>query len=241
MVKEEWRRGFLKYASERLSRPGGVAAGLRPGQSGVPTDQSVSEGGAVRDGLADTPSGHVDSGEYRGGLGTPLLGGVHPVSPEGQRQSDRAGNSSHSFSRSRALQPGSNQAADQRDDNLGQATRGSRTSCANGKRANRPLARNTIRHSLFATRRFRDPVAQSLRSRVRLGPFPAGRGAAPGTGAGPRGHGRGRARTRAGPRGDPGNRLPLHLWRGQEPAGRGPLPRGPVAGEPHSRQAADVP
>ena len=130
MVKEEWRRGFLKYASERLSRPGGVAAGLRPGQSGVPTDQSVSERGAVRDGLADTPSGHVDSGEYRGGLGTPLLGRVHSVSPEGQRQSDRAGNSSHSFSRSRALQPGSNQAADQRDDNLGQATRGSRTELA---------------------------------------------------------------------------------------------------------------
>ena len=130
MVKEEWRRGFLKYASERLSRPGGVAAGLRPGQSGVPTDQSVSEGGAVRDGLADTPSGHVDSGEYRGGLGTPLLGGVHPVSPEGQRQSDRAGNSAHSFSRSRALQPGSDQAADQRDDNPGQATRGSRTELA---------------------------------------------------------------------------------------------------------------
>ena len=114
-------------------------------------------------------------------------------------------------------------------------------SLRNGKRANRPLARNTIRHSLFATRRFRDPVAQSLRSRVRLGPFPAGRGAAPGTRAGPCRHRRRRARTRAGPRGDPGNRLPLHLRRRQEPAGRGPLPRRPLAGEPHGRQAADVP
>ena len=153
MVKEEWRRGFLKYASERLSRPGGVAAGLRPGQSGVPTDQSVSEGGAVRDGLADTPSGHVDSGEYRGGLGTPLLGRVHPVSPEGQRQSDRAGNSSHSFSRSRALQPGSNQAADQRDDNLGQATRGSRTELAPTERELTARWQGTpfaIRHSRLA-------------------------------------------------------------------------------------------
>ena len=52
---------------------------------------------------------------------------------------------------------------------------------------------------------------------------------------------RGRARTRAGPRGDPRGGLPLHLRRGQEPARRGPLPRRPLAGEPHRRQAADVP
>ncbi len=101
MAKGEWRRVegpcrayFMAYAHPRLSRPGGLEAGPSHGQGDLPSHPTVPKGGTLRDDLADATSVHLHPGQHRGGLGTPLHGGVHPVLEDRQRQPDGAGDPS---------------------------------------------------------------------------------------------------------------------------------------------------
>lgn len=77
-----------------LSGLGGLATrdGARPGGLQAPGDPPG--GRALRDGLPDASSGHVDPGEHSRRLGQALPGGVHPVPPTSERAPDRTGDPS---------------------------------------------------------------------------------------------------------------------------------------------------
>jgi hypothetical protein len=91
MVEEPYRRAFCDYANQRLPRLGSVAAGSGDRQSGVLADEAIPEGRTLRNDVADTSRGDVDTSQHRGGLGAPLPGGVRAVPAQGQRQPNRAG------------------------------------------------------------------------------------------------------------------------------------------------------
>ena len=127
MVEEPFRTACWNYANQRLSRSGSLAAVALAGQSGVSAHQAVSQGGVVRHDLADSPGGDLHSGQHSGGLGTTLHGGVHPVSPQGQRQPDGTGNPSHDMRGRGAVPGGGSPAAAGGTANTGQTNTGSGT------------------------------------------------------------------------------------------------------------------
>jgi hypothetical protein len=102
MASGEWRivpkpfcAAFIKYANQRLSRPGGLATGPGLDQAHLSTDDQIPGRGEVRPDLATPQGSGFDSFECGGGLGKPLHGGVHPVSSQGQRQPDGGGDTTH--------------------------------------------------------------------------------------------------------------------------------------------------
>ncbi len=121
MVTEPYRKEFINYASQRLSRSGSVEKGAEHRQSGVYVDQELSQGGIVRDDLAASAGGGLHPSEHRGGMGPTLSGGVHPVSSDSQWQPGGAGNpSDHQLGRG-VVQCGSHTTPPDGIDHTGQA------------------------------------------------------------------------------------------------------------------------
>jgi hypothetical protein len=102
MANSEWRvapkeiqRRFIHEVFPRLSRPGSLAKSPAGGQESLSSDRGVSAGGAIWPDQPNAPGSDLGSSEYRGGLGTALHGGIHSVSPSGERQPDRVGDASY--------------------------------------------------------------------------------------------------------------------------------------------------
>ncbi|GIW91781.1 MAG: hypothetical protein KatS3mg109_2213 [Pirellulaceae bacterium] len=112
MVSKNIREKFIHEVFPRLSRPGGLAKGDAGGQKGLPADQGLSPVGTVRPDQPDATSSHLDPGEHRRGLGTPLHSGVHPVSASSEREPDRAGDTSSPEHGSRAVPSGGGSVSD---------------------------------------------------------------------------------------------------------------------------------
>jgi len=107
MVQEPFREEFVHYGHQHLSRPGSVAAWQGDSQGGVSSDEEFPERGTVRDDFSSSPGGLFDPGQHRRGLGQTLPGGIRPVSPQGERQSRRTGDSSDPQCRPQSLLPAS--------------------------------------------------------------------------------------------------------------------------------------
>ncbi len=91
MVSVDYKEEFIRYASKQLSRSGGLATGQDDSERGLPADESVPQRGIVRHDLADSAGGGIDSSQHRRGVGPALSSGVHPISPDSQRESDGTG------------------------------------------------------------------------------------------------------------------------------------------------------
>ncbi len=152
MVTGPCRTAFLKYANQRRSRSGSLAAGALPGQSGLSAHPQVSHGGTLRHDLANPSGINLDASQHGGGMGSPLSGGVHPVSSEGKREPDGTGNPSDRECGRGTLPGGSHPAAASGNDGSGQTTTGVGAKSPTEAELealwkSTPLA---IRHSLFA-------------------------------------------------------------------------------------------
>jgi len=152
MVTGPCRTAFLKYANQRRSRSGSLAAGALPGQSGLSAHPQVSHGGTLRHDLVNPSGINLDAGQHSGGMESPLSGGVHPVSSEGKREPDGTGNPSDRECGRGTLPGGSHPAAASGNDGSGQTTTGVGAKSPTEAELealwkSTPLA---IRHSLFA-------------------------------------------------------------------------------------------
>jgi len=107
LAKSEWRIVSSEWKSfpslvlermydhlQRLPRPGSVAARSGDRKTSLPAHADIPAIGTLRDNQPDTPSSDFDTGQHRGGLGTPLSGRVYPVPPSGERQPHRTGDTS---------------------------------------------------------------------------------------------------------------------------------------------------
>jgi len=159
MVNCEWRmvpkaiqERFVHEILPRLSRSGGVAKSHAGRQAGLPSDRGVPSLGTLRSDQPDAPSGDFDPGQHRRGLGTPLHGRVHPLSPPGQWQSHRAGDPSDAQRRDQPVSAGSRASDPGGASDTGQAAQQPGTQSPTEKEIavawqSTPFA---VRHSLFA-------------------------------------------------------------------------------------------
>jgi hypothetical protein len=92
MANGEWRTEEEKqYAYQLISRLGCLEPGSGPRRENLRNDPGTPTGRTLRPDQPDAPCGSFNSLEHGGGLGTPLSGGVHQLSPQVQRQSDGTG------------------------------------------------------------------------------------------------------------------------------------------------------
>ena len=154
MLSEADRATFIAYAiDQRLPGSGGLAAGPLSRQEHPSTHQNLPPRGTLRLGVADASGGRVDSVQHRGGLGTPLHGGVHPVPAQGQRQPHRTGDAADPELRLQLPDTETTGASPRTDGPAGQETGESRTQSGETPGLAKlwestPFA---IRYSLFAT------------------------------------------------------------------------------------------
>jgi len=152
MVTEPFRTAFTNYANQRLSRSGSVAEGAISSQSSLSADPAIPKGGAVRHDLANSPGSDIHTGQHSGGMGTALHGGVHPVSPQSQRQPDGTGNAPHDLRGRGAVSGGSDPTAAGGTANPGETDSSPRTKPPTEREVEK-LWRSTpfaTRHSLLA-------------------------------------------------------------------------------------------
>ncbi len=154
LANGQWRTEEEKqHAHSVVSGSRCLAAGHGDRQAGVPTDEALSPGGAVRRDLASPSGGQLDPGQHGGGVGAALPGRVHPVPEEGQWQPDRTGDPSAPLRGSGPVHPGASRATADRDRDPRQAAPQPRAKPGTSDRemtalwASTPLA---TRHSLLA-------------------------------------------------------------------------------------------
>lgn len=152
MVPKAIQERFVHEILPRLSRSGGVAKSHAGRQAGLPSDRGVPSLGTLRSDQPDAPSGDFDPGQHRRGLGTPLHGRVHPLSPPGQWQSHRAGDPSDAQRRDQPVSAGSRASDPGGASDTGQAAQQPGTQSPTEKEIavawqSTPFA---VRHSLFA-------------------------------------------------------------------------------------------
>jgi len=99
MASGEWRivsqvieRRFTHEILQRLSRSRSVATSNTDHQTGIRTNSSLSSERTLRDDESNSAVSSFDRGEHSGGMGQALHGGIHPVSPSGQREQGGIGN-----------------------------------------------------------------------------------------------------------------------------------------------------
>jgi len=109
-IREIGERG-KDDGSKIVSGSDRVAESDDSGRTMLPADTRVSEGGTVRNDLADSPGLNIHSSEHRRGMGTNGNPGVHSVSAHSPGQSQGAGNAPSSHRPDRSGQAGSNFAA----------------------------------------------------------------------------------------------------------------------------------
>ncbi|GIW56918.1 MAG: hypothetical protein KatS3mg082_3322 [Nitrospiraceae bacterium] len=105
MVPQLIRERFAHDIVQRLPRSGSLAESYGSGQSDLPPHSDIPPSGTVRPDQPDATSSHLDPGEHRRGLGTPLHRGIHPVPPPSQWQSNRSGDPPSPEHRDQAVHP----------------------------------------------------------------------------------------------------------------------------------------
>jgi hypothetical protein len=94
MVQESYRKEFISYANQKLSRSGSLATWPIHSQVGLPADEGLSERGTLRHDGADPSGRDLDSIQHRRGMGQALSDGIHSVSTNSEWKPDRVGDAS---------------------------------------------------------------------------------------------------------------------------------------------------